>query len=157
MPICCWLPSCSSWRSCSSEACWACWPSAQDWAEVYRLARPLLFGLDAERAHRLTLEALEHAFAKAPALLGRAPEPLPTRAFGLEFANPVGLAAGLDKDGAHIDALFGLGFGFVEIGTVTPRPQPGNPMPRLFRLPGKRAVINRMGFNNAGVDVLVRN
>ena len=124
---------------------------------MYRLARPFLFALDAERAHRLTLGALERAHARAPSLLGRAPEPLPTRAFGLEFANPVGLAAGLDKDGAHIDALFALGFGFVEIGTVTPRPQPGNPMPRLFRLPRSQAVINRMGFNNGGVDVLVRN
>ena len=124
---------------------------------MYRLVRPLLFGLDAERAHRLTLDALDTVHARVPALLGSAPDPLPTRAFGLEFPNPVGLAAGLDKDGAHIDALFALGFGFVEIGTVTPRPQPGNPMPRMFRLPRRKAVINRMGFNNAGVDVLVRN
>lgn len=124
---------------------------------MYPLVRPLLFGLDAERAHRLTLDALDFAHARVPSLLGTAPTPLPTRVFGLEFPNPVGLAAGLDKDGAHIDALFALGFGFVEIGTVTPRPQPGNPQPRLFRLPGQRAVINRMGFNNAGVDVLVRN
>ena len=124
---------------------------------MYPLVRPLLFGLDAERAHRLTLDALDFAHARAPSLLGAAPVPLPTRAFGLEFPNPVGLAAGLDKDGAHVDALFALGFGSVEIGTVTPRPQPGNPQPRLFRLPRQRAVINRMGFNNAGVDVLVRN
>lgn len=124
---------------------------------MYPLARPLLFGLDAERAHGLTLQALDWAHARVPSLLPAAPTPLPTRAFGLEFPNPVGLAAGLDKDGAHIDALLALGFGFIEIGTVTPRPQPGNPTPRLFRLPRHRAVINRMGFNNGGVDVLVRN
>src|SRR5678815_3726357 len=81
----------------------------------------------------------------------------PTKAFGLDFPNPVGLAAGLDKNGAHIDALFALGFGFVEVGTTTPRPQEGNPKPRMFRLPDQRAVINRLGFNNAGVDALVRN
>ena len=75
---------------------------------------------------------------------------------GIEFPNPVGLAAGLDKNGAHIDALGALGFGFIEIGTVTPRPQPGNPKPRLFRLPQAEAIINRMGFNNLGVDALVR-
>ncbi len=83
--------------------------------------------------------------------------PLPTKAFGLTFPNPVGLAAGLDKNGAHIDALLALGFGFVEIGTVTPRAQPGNPKPRMFRLPQHEAVINRLGFNNEGVDALVRN
>ena len=76
---------------------------------------------------------------------------------GLTFPNPVGLAAGLDKNGAHVEALFGLGFGFVEVGTVTPRPQPGNPKPRMFRLPAHQAVINRLGFNNEGVDALVRN
>ncbi|RZA13367.1 MAG: quinone-dependent dihydroorotate dehydrogenase, partial [Lysobacteraceae bacterium] len=79
------------------------------------------------------------------------------RAFGLTFENPVGLAAGLDKNGAHVDALLALGFGFVEVGTVTPRPQPGNPKPRMFRLPRQQAVINRLGFNNEGVDALVRN
>ena len=82
---------------------------------------------------------------------------MPTKAFGLAFPNPVGLAAGLDKNGAHIDALLALGFGFVEVGTVTPRPQPGNPKPRMFRLPRHEAVINRLGFNNDGVDALVRN
>jgi len=90
-------------------------------------------------------------------LLARKIEPLPTKAFGLTFPNPVGLAAGLDKNGAHIDALLALGFGFVEIGTVTPRAQPGNPKPRMFRLPQHKAVINRLGFNNEGVDVLVAN
>ncbi|KAG0730931.1 hypothetical protein G6F23_015809 [Rhizopus arrhizus] len=82
---------------------------------------------------------------------------MPSTVFGLTFPNPVGLAAGLDKNGEHIDALFALGFGFVEIGTITPRPQAGNPQPRLFRLPEHNAIINRMGFNNAGVDELVRN
>ena len=90
-------------------------------------------------------------------LLAGSPKPLPTKAFGLTFTNPVGLAAGLDKNGAHIDALMALGFGFIEIGTTTPRPQPGNPKPRMFRLPQQRAVINRLGFNNLGVDALVRN
>jgi dihydroorotate dehydrogenase len=125
---------------------------------MYGLARPFLFGLDPERAHEVTLQALEAAyrFGMNP-LVSSAPKPLPTRAFGLQFANPVGLAAGLDKNGAHIDALLALGFGFVEVGTVTPRPQTGNPRPRMFRLPDQRAVINRLGFNNLGVDALVRN
>jgi dihydroorotate dehydrogenase len=81
----------------------------------------------------------------------------PVRAMGLEFANPIGLAAGLDKDAAHIDALARLGFGFIEVGTVTPRPQPGNPKPRLFRVTGKRAIINRFGFNNVGLERFVDN
>jgi dihydroorotate dehydrogenase len=125
---------------------------------MYSLVRPFLFGLDAEAAHGATLNALEVAYRTgAGALLARRPTPLPTRAFGLTFPNPVGLAAGLDKNGAHIDALLALGFGFVEVGTVTPRPQVGNPKPRMFRLPEHQAVINRLGFNNDGVDALVRN
>ncbi len=125
---------------------------------MYRFARPLLFCLDAERAHGLALRGLEAAWRSGAApLLAETPDPLPTKAFGLSFPNPVGLAAGLDKNGAHVDALLALGFGFVEIGTVTPRPQPGNPKPRMFRLPHRQAVINRMGFNNDGVDALVRN
>lgn len=125
---------------------------------MYSLAKPLLFSMDAERAHAATLCALERAYRAGlgPVLASR-PAPLPTKAFGLSFPNPVGLAAGLDKNGAHIDALFALGFGFVEVGTVTPRPQPGNPKPRMFRLPRHQAVINRLGFNNEGVDALVRN
>jgi len=90
-------------------------------------------------------------------VLSKRPAPLPTRVFGLAFPNPVGLAAGLDKNGAHVDALLSLGFGFVEVGTVTPKPQAGNPRPRMFRLPEHQAVINRLGFNNEGVDALVRN
>ncbi len=90
-------------------------------------------------------------------LLAQPVKPLPTRAFGIDFPNPVGLAAGMDKNGAHLDALATLGFGFIEVGTVTPRPQPGNPRPRLFRLPGQQALINRMGFNNDGVESLLRN
>ena len=125
---------------------------------MYSLARPFLFGLDPERAHALGLSALEAAYRSGMnPLLARQPLPLPTRAFGLRFPNPVGLAAGLDKNGAHVDALLALGFGFVEVGTVTPRPQPGNPKPRMFRLPGHRAIINRLGFNNDGVDALVAN
>ncbi|MCD9028587.1 quinone-dependent dihydroorotate dehydrogenase [Luteimonas sp. BDR2-5] len=125
---------------------------------MYGLVRPLLFRLDAERAHDVTLRALDLLQgAHLVPLLARRPAPLPTEAFGLRFPNPVGLAAGLDKNGAHIDALFALGFGFVEIGTVTPRPQPGNPRPRMFRLPREQALINRLGFNNLGVDALVAN
>ncbi len=125
---------------------------------MYHFARPFLFGLDAEHAHGLGLKAMELAYRTGTnPLLARKVEPLPTKAFGLTFPNPVGLAAGLDKNGAHIDALLALGFGFVEIGTVTPRAQPGNPKPRMFRLPQHKAVINRLGFNNDGVDALVAN
>jgi dihydroorotate dehydrogenase len=125
---------------------------------MYNLARPFLFGFDAEHAHGLALKAMELAYRTGTSpLLARKIEPLPTKAFGLTFPNPVGLAAGLDKNGAHIDALLALGFGFVEIGTVTPRAQEGNPKPRMFRLPQHKAVINRLGFNNEGVDALVAN
>jgi dihydroorotate dehydrogenase len=125
---------------------------------VYALARPFLFCLDAERAHDLALASIETAYRTGlNPLLAVKPAALPTRAFGIEFPNPVGLAAGLDKNGAHIDALAALGFGFIEVGTTTPRPQTGNPRPRMFRLPQHQAVINRLGFNNAGVDALVRN
>ncbi|KRG63885.1 dihydroorotate dehydrogenase [Stenotrophomonas humi] len=125
---------------------------------MYSIARPFLFALDAERAHGLALSALDLAWrtGTTPLVASRA-KPLPTSVYGLNFPNPVGLAAGLDKNGEHIDALFALGFGFVEIGTITPRPQEGNPKPRLFRLPKHGAIINRMGFNNLGVDVLVKN
>ncbi|MEV8519614.1 quinone-dependent dihydroorotate dehydrogenase [Dyella marensis] len=125
---------------------------------MYSLIRPLLFALDAETAHRFTLYGLDvahrsnflHVVAKPPA-------ELPVSVFGIDFPNPVGLAAGLDKNADHLDALGALGFGFVEVGTTTPRPQPGNDKPRMFRLPRHEAVINRLGFNNAGVDALVRN
>ena len=125
---------------------------------MYALARPFLFCLDAERAHDLGLVSIETAYrAGFNALIAARPKPLPVEAFGLRFENPVGLAAGLDKNGAHIDALAALGFGFIEVGTTTPRAQPGNPKPRMFRLPEREAVINRLGFNNEGVDALVRN
>jgi dihydroorotate dehydrogenase len=125
---------------------------------LYRAARPLLFLLDAEDAHHHALAAFDraHRLGLTPLIAGRAPES-PRTVMGLQFPNPVGLAAGLDKDGAHIDALAALGFGFLEVGTVTPRPQPGNPRPRMFRLPAARAVINRMGFNNLGVENLLQN
>jgi dihydroorotate dehydrogenase len=119
---------------------------------AYALARPLLFSLDPETAHRLTLRLLDSALLLFP----RVP-PNPVPAMGLHFPNPVGLAAGLDKDAAHIDGLARLGFGFIEVGTVTPRPQPGNPRPRLFRIAEKSALINRFGFNNVGVDAFLRN
>jgi len=125
---------------------------------IYRLAQPLLFALDAERAHELGLKAIELAYRSGlNPLLASRPKPLPTRVFGIDFPNPVGLAAGLDKNAAHIDALASLGFGFIEVGTITPRPQAGNPKPRMYRLPDRQAVINRLGFNNRGVDALVRN
>jgi dihydroorotate dehydrogenase len=122
----------------------------------YGLLRPLLFQLDPERAHDATLALLDAA-ARLGLPPARSPAGKRVRVMGLEFPNPVGLAAGLDKNGAHLDALGRLGFGFLEVGTVTPRPQPGNPRPRMFRIPQARAVLNRMGFNNLGVDRLVRN
>jgi dihydroorotate dehydrogenase len=125
---------------------------------MYSLARPFLFTLDAERAHGVGLATLEALYrAGLSGLVANRPQPWPTKLLGLTFPNPVGLAAGLDKNGAHVDALLALGFGFVEVGTVTPRPQPGNPKPRMFRLPAHEAIINRLGFNNEGVDALVRN
>ncbi|MFD1702516.1 quinone-dependent dihydroorotate dehydrogenase [Methylopila henanensis] len=114
---------------------------------LWPLARLALHALDAETAHRATLAALE----RAPVMRPPACDPrLATEAFGLLFPNPVGLAAGFDKDAKAPDALLSLGFGFVEIGSVTPKPQPGNPRPRLFRLGEDKAVVNRMGFNNEG-------
>ncbi|MGE8557906.1 quinone-dependent dihydroorotate dehydrogenase [Acinetobacter sp.] len=122
---------------------------------LYSLARPLLFSLAPERAHELTLSLLKSAHRMGMMRQNVASKPV--TCMGIEFPNPVGLAAGLDKNGAYIDALAGLGFGFIEIGTITPRPQAGNPHPRLFRLPEAKAIINRMGFNNDGVDKLVEN
>jgi len=125
----------------------------------YRAARSLLFSLEPECAHEFAFGALESArrLGASRLLTGLRVPKLPVHAMGLEFTNPVGLAAGLDKNGDHIDALLDLGFGFIEVGAVTPRPQPGNPKPRLFRLPDANALINRMGFNNLGVDHLVDN
>jgi dihydroorotate dehydrogenase len=124
----------------------------------YALLRPLLFAFDPERAHALTLDALERTRALGRSgLIARRASGKPVTAMGLTFPNAVGLAAGMDKNGAYIDALAALGFGFIEIGTTTPRAQPGNPQPRMFRLPDAHALINRLGFNNAGVDALVRN
>ena len=122
---------------------------------MYSLARPLLFSLAPERAHELTLSLLKSAH-KMGAIRNQVAEK-PVTCMGIEFPNPVGLAAGLDKNGAYIDALAALGFGFIEIGTITPKPQAGNPQPRLFRIPQAKAIINRMGFNNDGVDQLVEN
>ena len=122
---------------------------------MYAAARSLLFRLDAERAHELTLETLRRAPALATLPFARAPVDDPVELLGLRFANRVGLAAGLDKNGECLRAWSRLGFGFVEIGTVTPRPQPGNPRPRMFRLPEHEAIINRLGFNNKGVDYLL--
>ncbi len=126
--------------------------------DPYPLIRPLLFRLDPEVAHTLTLTGLRHLhrLGLLKPFLPTVPK-LPRRVMGLDFPNPVGLAAGLDKNGEAIDALAELGFGFIEVGAVTPRPQPGNPKPRLFRLPQAEAIINRMGFNNLGVDHLLAN
>ena len=124
--------------------------------------RPLLFRLDPELAHRLAFGVLRALFAvpgvrSLSARRGRRPDPaLRTDVLGLTFPSPVGLAAGFDKDAAGYRALGALGFGFVEVGTVTPRPQPGNPRPRLFRLPADRALLNRMGFNNEGMEAAAR-
>ncbi|HYH41000.1 MAG TPA: quinone-dependent dihydroorotate dehydrogenase [Burkholderiales bacterium] len=124
----------------------------------YALLRPALFALDAETAHHLTLGALKGLQRVGLAGAPRAADSTCARTvMGLTFPNPVGLAAGLDKNGAYIDALATLGFGFIEVGTVTPRPQRGNPRPRLFRIPQAGAIINRMGFNNHGVERLVKN
>jgi dihydroorotate dehydrogenase len=125
---------------------------------VYALLRPLLFRLDPETAHNLTLSSLNrlHSLGLLKPFMPAVPN-LPVRVMGLDFPNPVGLAAGLDKNGEAIDALGAFGFGFLEVGAVTPRPQPGNPQPRLFRLPAAQAIINRMGFNNLGVDHLLAN
>jgi len=123
---------------------------------LYALARPLLFALDPERAHELTLgladAPLRFRLLRVPRVPGA-----PVRAMGLDFPNAVGLAAGLDKNAEYVDALAQLGFGFLEVGTVTPRPQPGNPRPRLFRLPRAQALVNRMGFNNVGLDAFLGN
>ena len=121
----------------------------------YPLVRSLLFRFNPETSHHVALRSM--AIANSLGLLGllhKTPQH-PVKVMGIDFANPVGLAAGLDKNGDYIDALAALGFGFIEIGTITPRPQAGNPLPRLFRLPEAQAIINRMGFNNLGVDHLV--
>ncbi|HWU03399.1 MAG TPA: quinone-dependent dihydroorotate dehydrogenase [Novosphingobium sp.] len=117
---------------------------------TYALLRPLLFRFDAETAHGIALAGLKLLGGGAPS---GAAGPLATRVAGLDFANPLGMAAGFDKDGEVPDALLGLGFGFAEVGSITPLPQPGNPKPRLFRLEQDGAVINRMGFNNGGAQM----
>ena len=119
---------------------------------IYSLLRPALFLLDAERAHQVSLAALKALPLRAAASAGG---PLANEVAGLRFANPLGMAAGYDKDGEVPDALLGLGFGFAEVGSITPLAQAGNPRPRLFRLIEDRAVINRMGFNNSGAEAAV--
>jgi dihydroorotate dehydrogenase len=125
----------------------------------YSLFRPILFALDPERAHHAAFAALDAqaALGLARVWAGRLPPPTPISVMGLNFPNRVGLAAGLDKDAKHLRGLAQLGFGFIEVGTLTPKPQPGNPQPRMFRLPEYDALINRLGFNNGGVtDALPR-
>lgn len=123
---------------------------------IYRGVRNLLFSLDAETAHDLTLKILNLFFLLKINPWKTIPHQ-PLKVFGITFPNPVGLAAGFDKSGNYIDALQNLGFGFIEIGTVTPRPQSGNLRPRLFRIPNANAIINRMGFNNPGIDAVISN
>jgi dihydroorotate dehydrogenase len=130
----------------------------QEGLAVYSLLRTVLFRLEPETAHHITLGGLNLVRSLGlGSITVRRPASDPRSVMGLDFPNPVGLAAGLDKNGEYIDGLAALGFGFIEIGTVTPLPQPGNPKPRLFRLPQAGAIINRMGFNNDGVDRLVEN
>lgn len=124
----------------------------------YPLISKLLFSLEPETAHALAMKGCDFLNrAGIAGLLAKPPQADPVTAMGLTFPNPVGLAAGFDKNGEHLDALAALGFGFIEIGTVTPRPQPGNPRPRLFRIEQKQALINRLGVNNHGVDQLLAN
>ncbi len=122
---------------------------------LYNSFKPLILSLDPERAHTLTMHLLEWAYRLGLITPLKYAIP-PIKVMGLDFVNPIGLAAGMDKDAKHLDALGALGFGFVEVGTVTPKPQVGNPRPRLFRLKESEAIINRMGFNNEGVDALCR-
>lgn len=125
---------------------------------LYPLLRKIFFALDAETAHGIGMTGL--SFLNSTGFSGLLAKPVasaPVEVMGLKFPNPVGLAAGLDKNGDYIDGLAALGFGFIEIGTITPRPQDGNPKPRLFRVPEAQGIINRMGFNNAGVDRLLQN
>jgi dihydroorotate dehydrogenase len=120
---------------------------------LYSLVKPVLFALDPELAHDISMEMLQLFHPLVPRRhVGKA-----VRVMGLDFPNPVGLAAGMDKNGDYLDGLARIGFGFIEVGSVTPRPQPGNPQPRIFRLTRKQSLINRMGFNNNGVDQLLQN
>ncbi len=119
---------------------------------MYKLIRPILFKLDPELTHTLALISLQFVYRMGLSRLFSQPVSTPRTVMGLNFSNPVGLAAGFDKNGDYIDALAALGFGFIEIGTITPKPQTGNPRPRLFRLIKQQAIINRMGFNNKGMD-----
>jgi dihydroorotate dehydrogenase len=119
---------------------------------LYGLARPFLFSLDAENAHQIALRTAALAGLFAPKV-----ESKPVRVMGIDFPNPVGAAAGLDKHAEHVDALASLGFGFLELGGVTPRPQPGNARPRLFRIEPAQAIINRFGLNSIGVEAFAEN
>ena len=123
---------------------------------MYPLIRKALFIADPETAHGLALEGLRLGYGVGATHLLCKTKSLPVTVMGLEFPNPVGMAAGMDKNGDYIEALGSLGFGFIEVGTVTPRPQPGNPKPRIFRIQKANAMINRLGFNNKGVDHLVK-
>ncbi len=125
---------------------------------LYPITRSLMFAIDAEKSHNIALKGMNLAAVLGmPKLLGAEKHYAPVEVMGIKFPNPVGLAAGLDKNGSSIDGLSSMGFGFIEVGTVTPKAQVGNPKPRIFRIPEHNAIINRMGFNNDGVDALLKN
>ncbi len=125
---------------------------------LYKIIRPLIFSLEAEKAHDFVFQILKYSakLGIGDLLTDKVPN-MPVSAMGISFPNPIGLAAGLDKNGDHLDTLGSFGFGFIEIGTVTPKPQHGNPQPRLFRLKSQKALINRLGFNNEGVAAMISN
>lgn len=143
----------SKWRKAFSSSSSMAQLNSRRPLKLYSLIQKALFCLPAEASHSVTLPLLDitHRMGLISMVSSEVPN-TPRTVMGLEFPNPVGLAAGLDKNADHIDALSALGFGFIEVGTLTPRPQPGNPKPRLFRLKSERAIINRMGFNNKGID-----
>jgi len=126
---------------------------------MYSFIRPVLFTVPPELAHSFTMNTLNmlHKMRLSQLLVGKLPDASPCEVMGLTFPNPIGLAAGLDKNGDYLDALGALGFGFIEVGTLTPRPQPGNPPPRIFRIPEAQAMINRLGFNNKGIFYALKN
>lgn len=146
----------ADWRRVCHDSLEGCLPAVNAYE---RLVRPLLFSINPETAHHFTIAFLRRASQVDLALRALKffePLPKPKAVFGLTFRNPIGLAAGFDKNGVALPALAALGFGFIEVGTVTAKPQPGNPKPRIFRFPEQAALINRLGFNNQGADAIAR-
>ena len=146
----------ADWQHVCHDSLEGCLPAVNAYE---RFVRPLLFSIDPETAHHFTIAFLRRASQVDVALRALKffePPPKPKAVFGLTFRNPIGLAAGFDKNGVALPALAALGFGFIEVGTVTAKPQPGNPKPRIFRFPEQAALINRLGFNNEGADAIAR-